>query len=435
MAAQDARIWGLVIGLLSVAVLHLLATRNAANGRAETVNTHNYGRIKRRASSIGVRLSLCPGAVSCTDVACRTAYCEALAAHKHLRQELEKPGVAWSLRTGYTGAWDLIYWAEEALLECECCSSGASVIAEARYDIARVKNSGMDDEAALLNQLRVAIIELDPGADVYLDLLPTRLGNQPHASATSEGNTSKSSLSSSGDTCKHSPRAMVREVLHSLNEFRQTQYEGMLRARNVLLQAIFWTGLAAYLLVLIGVLVGVSYQSLATAMGLAVLGALLGAFGRLYRQTKVKAQVDDLGLTGAQVIANLVYSAIAAVVGIVLIVILYHASVFTALVTSSSPAATPMARSTGAPSIAFANPPFMLEAQFSRDEVSGNATSTNNTFPSIDEIFNLDDTPLAPVIAAIFGLVPSLLVTTLQQQATRFQTNILKTEASGSGDI
>lgn len=452
---SNARAWAIVLGLAIVVIVFILATIGASRGSAENVNTHNYERLTQRQRGLEARLQVGNNSGSAM---VNTASCqEAQKAYNTLGIELGKPGSQWTIGTGYTGAWNLIYAAEEALIECECCTDQAAVIAEARADIDRIKNSGMDNEATLLNQLRAAILELDPNATAYLDqaLVPVVAPAAPAAVVAPAANP------------QSRPRAMVREALNSLNEFRESQYEGMLRARNTLLLVMTWTGVAIFVLALLAVLMGAPYQSLATAMGLALLGAVVGAFARLFRQsqTPTKIQVDDLGLTGAQFIANLLYSAIAAVVGVFLTITLYQGIVIgSALTTAPPPTATPTVTPTVAPTASVAATPAAnlaipasstVDLRLSHplhsdttnrgnpskattyqgalnDSASQSDTPVERTFPSIDAVFNLNDSPLAPVIAAIFGLTPSLLVTTLQQDAARFQINLLKSKSSGS---
>jgi hypothetical protein len=427
--------WYVVIialpGLLTP-MLWGLATYVAPYGRPDRIDSNDYLKLRHRLLSVKARLKATPDDAAHGDAACQSACREAHDASEALCAFLKKPRIEWTLRTGYIYAWSLVHKAEEALIDCACIPD-CDVLEEAKYDLDRVKGSGMTNEESLSYQLQLAIREIDPQALVYVK-------NQIVIPATGDG----ASDDEEGTCCKTRPRAMAREARRALNAFRSDQYEGLLRARASLIRMISWTGGGVFLLTLLAIMVGAKATSLATALGLGILGALVGAFGRLYRQGNVKFQVEDLGLYSMQRVGGIVASAVAAILGVLLTVTLFYATLHSALTisaASSSTTPTPTGMQTPASSPAPASgtrtTSVQLEPISSRSVITASPTPVGEaqpeatspaTIPSLDDVFNLQETPLSPILAAIFGLLPSLVLTTLQQEASRFQTNLLKTE-------
>jgi hypothetical protein len=458
----------LILAGLLTPVIWIVVSAATPFGRADRIDSNNYLNLRDRLLSINVRLKArdaenanCADggdntgndegvyndggvvAIIAGDSTCQPACREASEASKALCCRLRTRGQPWTLRMGYTAAWDLIYKAEEALIDCERCTPADDVVNEAKNDLDRLKNSGMAAEEDLTYQLQAAIHELDPEAAKYV-----RQMMAPGVTLSSSANSPPTGGAPETKNATTGPRIMVRQARKELNAYRGKQYGGMLRARGSLIRMTGWTGAAIYLLTLLGILVGAKATSLATAFGLGILGALVGAFGRLYNQSNIKFQVEDLGLNSMQRVAGIVLSAIAAVLGVLLTVTLFRASTYySSLVTPLTPTPTPIATLTPAssppPSIGTHTASIRMEMMsgMAVPKVSPTPTyepqSQGNTaapIPTIDEVFDIQKTPLAPIIAAIFGLVPSLVLSTLQQEAARFQTNLLKTEASTRGD-
>jgi hypothetical protein len=52
----------------------------------------------------------------------------------------------------------------------------------------------------------------------------------------------------------------------------------------------------------------------------------------------------------------------------------------------------------------------------------------------LENIFTLANNPMGLVVAAVFGLTPSLLLNRLQQQGERYKTDLRTTESTSASD-
>ena len=135
----------------------------------------------------------------------------------------------WLHATGYVDAWNRIHRAEEALIMLE---SLPTVKAALEQDKLRL------DDSAIHNQERLQ--SLLSQAEHYLG----------DASTEAEG------------------RADFRKVRHAINEYRDSRVDGLVRARNGLMRTILVTGLIAYMLLGLAMLMGVSSTAVGSAAGL-----------------------------------------------------------------------------------------------------------------------------------------------------------------------
>ena len=60
---------------------------------------------------------------------------------------------------------------------------------------------------------------------------------------------------------------------------------------------------------------------------------------------------------------------------------------------------------------------------------SGTAQGLSPVLPHLGNIFNLDDRPFGLVLAAIFGLSPTVLISRLQQEAEKYKADLKSTES------
>jgi hypothetical protein len=296
------------------------------------------------------------------------AWNEAVGYRNAILADLAIQDARWVLGIGYVNAWTLLYQAKEATIEYEPADA---VLEVALYDEQRLNGSNIDNADLLLDKLRRAVLRLYPDSTCYLSRLPAGC----EAAATHQKD-------------RMDALAVLRTVRNTIDEYRDERWMGIVRARNQLMLAVFVTGVLTTVLVGYVAIVKGPYPTFVTITGLYLGGAIVGLFNRLYIESKADTAVDDFGLATARLITTVLFSGLAAVGGVLVTIMLYNTVL------------PPTAR--------------------------GNAPQTLG----IDDIFNLQNYPLDVVIAAIFGLAPSLLISSLQQQVARYVGDIRSSSAS-----
>ncbi len=285
--------------------------------------------------------------------------------------ELNCKGFCWLLATGYINMWKLLHHAEEALIEVEPIEV---VINKAVHDELCLQDSNISNSEVLLDKLRIAVKKLSPSAAVYL----TRQSRQQEVS---------SDLQSNGNQSQSDPemeaRATLREVRRTLNEYRDNLWEGLIRTRNRLMMIVAITSFLAYILLSIPIVDDADPSNVVAATTFFLVGAIVGLFNRLHLETQINNAVNDYGLSMARVIATPVLSGLAAVGSVLVITLL-----------------------TGA--------------------IQNSLKLPNDI--DIKSIYIIN--PWHIVLAAIFGLAPSLLISMLQQKAESYKSDIMSSKSS-----
>jgi hypothetical protein len=182
-------------------------------------------------------------------------------------------------------------------------------------------------------------------------------------------------------------RAIVGRVSSTINTYGDDRWDALRRARNYLLATMGVAGVLLYLIFWLailpaastfGVSVGAPVTIVRGALAIYLVGAIVGVFGRFQSASQTNADVDDLGLAKARLIVQPQLSGIAAILGVAL----------TALAFGTSATGVPTATS--------------LVSAF---DVSGHPTSL--------------------VIAALFGLTPSLIIDRLKQNTEQTKEELV----------
>jgi hypothetical protein len=114
-------------------------------------------------------------------------------------------------------------------------------------------------------------------------------------------------------------RAILRVVLHAINDFRDSRRAEIVRARNRLLLTIFVTSLLAYGIEVVVLFAGAPPANLLAAILFFFVGATVGLLDRLRREARSSSAVDDYGLFEARLLHTPLLSGLAAVGGVLLI--------------------------------------------------------------------------------------------------------------------
>ena len=174
--------------------------------------------------------------------------------------------------------------------------------------------------------------------------------------------------------------ATLREVRHEINVYRDDRQDELIRARNRLLWTILAVGVTAYLALGLALITGVPTTYVVGASAFYLVAAATGLFDRLRREASRSEAVEDYGYHQARLVATALTSGLAGVAGVYLV------------------AAT-------------ANP--------------GAVTLAN--------VFDLAANQLGLLVAAVFGLSPSLVINHLQRQAERLEGDLSSSAPSTGG--
>jgi hypothetical protein len=403
--------WPGNVAVLVAILVTLLAWAGAAavlqgSCSAQRADPDAYGTLLTRLEALEAQTGLSGAAApppSVHDETTHAAWREVVRCDRAIHQAFGKPGMPWILGTGYVQMWMVLHNLEEAWIELE---PWTSLIRDAVLDEARLMGSTLDNRDDLLDQLRLAVQQLGSDAARYLAKLPAvPVPCPPPAAATPPSEAGAATLPSeagaaSASTTSATPpvgetqaRAILRSVRHAINEYRDTRRGGLIRARNQLMATVFVTGITVYLLLAIALVQHAPNTAIVGAAACFLVGAGVGLFNRLSAQSASDNAVDDFGLSVARLTLTPVFSGLAAVGGVLL-----AATVFSTVLGSL-----------GAPPV---SSPKSL---------------------SLQDIYNLGRDPFNVVVAAVFGLTPSLFLAGIQQQGDRLKADLKSSQASSRG--
>lgn len=219
-------------------------------------------------------------------------------------------------------------------------------------------------------------------------------------------------------------RFRVRSVRIALDTFRDRTFEGLIHQRDRARASTFATGAILYVVLVWTLLFDIKHDALLYASILFAVGATVGVFARLLIQSEVGSDVEDYGLYVARVAQTVVASGVAALLGVVVTVYaaaaVNDADIVPTASLASPPAATRTATVTAAPT-PIATPVVTPAAPTPGSSVNG---------VRLASVFDFEAYPIAIVIAAIFGLSPTLLLKRLEDATTRLKMDIKSIESS-----
>ena len=321
------------------------------------------------------------------------ALSEAYTCYIDIRKMLHQSpaGMLWISGTGYVNAWSLLHHAEEALIEFQ---SIEEVIRGAIHDKLAIQGSMISRTDELLDKLLQAVVTLQPEAEIYfkehqpdkgiadLNILADALKHKLLQELIEMNDLKDVQNINDPSKSKALARVALREVRSTLNDFRDKCWESILRARNRLLGSIAVTSIMTHVLLAMAILTSDTTDAIAAAAAFYLVGAVTGLFGRFYREAMADTAVDDFGFSTARLVATPLLSGLAGIGGVMLTV--------------------------------------MLTALGDTLSNTGNITMNN--------IFHMD--PRLFFVAAIFGLTPNLLIKGLQEEASKYATDIQSSKAA-----
>ncbi len=401
--------WGnylaVALGLSAAIIVAGISAGRALVGRdtaiPERANPRQFGRLSERLSSLDARCRLlCPpkplpdGTPVTTS---QEAACEEIVTHLDFvagelgaggtgRSLKKRSGRRWVLGSGFIDLWIRLHRAEAALFVVE---PRVEVIADAFHDESRLIGSNISNSDELLRKLRAAVCTL--GGKKYLSSDAATLLQSVEASDDQETQTEA--------------RLILRDVRDATTEFRDKCRDGLNQARNQLMWTGLVTGIIAYSMLALAILVGAERSAIIAAAAFFLMGALVGLFAQLrsWSNSEGGGGEDDFGLAQARLLYAPLLSGLAGVGGVLVATMLY-ASINGSIILGA-------ANGTG-------------------DQTTGNATGGSVAMretPHLEQIFDLREDRFGLVLAAIFGLTPELLINRLQGQADKYKVDLQST--------
>jgi hypothetical protein len=389
--------------LVAMAVAVFCAIVQRGQAAPEQVNSRLYSELCDRWNAVDAHLNvLCPRGVGIgaagnngstpgeASMACMEAWAHRDAAGIELKLISPPAGdraaisdVRWLLGSGFVSVYSRIHSAEEALTVVE---PEAQLVGEALSDELRIKDSALTNSDDLLHRLRWAVTVF--GGGKYLC--------EPAARA--EGETLADT-----DEARAQARIVLRGVRHALNRFRDERRGGLASARSQLIWTGLLTGVIAYALLGLAILVDAPSSAITAAVVFYLVGAMIGLLDQLRIGAGGNTTAEeDFGLGRMRLFYSPVLSGLAAIGGVVAVAML-HASLSGAIVEYAPPSG------------------------------SGEVVPTLEA-PPLELIFDLDANRFGVVLAAVFGLTPSLLVARVQGLANRYQADLQSTAVQAGGN-
>ena len=177
-----------------------------------------------------------------------------------------------------------------------------------------------------------------------------------------------------------------------IDEYRNDLWANLVRARNRLLATTFIGGLLAYLIVGLALMQSIDERLLVGAWLLYFAGALAGLLQQLYLASQEDVAVEDYGLDQARLFATPLLSGMAAIIGVVL-------------------------------TLAASGP---LSALLASSGTEAAATITDSV--ELLMVFDLEQRPVAILLAFLFGFAPHLVLRRLNQQADAAKASLKTSE-------
>jgi hypothetical protein len=397
---EAGALWG---GVAAAAALLVIVLLFGPPSRVETANARTYGALYGELLEVDARLDIgahravascapaggLPGStttgagIAPTDLRA-SARSEAIMFRNAFVTAMMKADdpARWVTGTGYVDLWNDIHHAEEALVLFEPLDL---VLSDARHDRLRLQGALMDQGPDLLTELDQAVNTLtcarSPAGSMRAALGRVRAaaaGILPAGDRTGRHPSGPSRCDEMG------ARVKLRDVRREINTFRDDNRDGIVRARAQLLETVFVLGILLCILVSLAIMLSVTQWIFDNALWVYVVGVAVGLFNRLYVDSTADTVVDDFGLARARLIALLVFSGLAAVGGVLVMSIVSNVTV----------------------------PP------------------QGRTGTWLGVVFDLIAHPSNVLVAAVFGLTPSLLISALQQQTTKYANNIKSSNAT-----
>jgi hypothetical protein len=395
---------GLVLALAVWVAVSFPARKRAT---AKESSPPNYHQITEALDSLKYKVeSVCPNEDPTTpvdngldEVSKRKAYAEVEGEIREIEKRLQDGDTTWVTGAGYIELWHRIHRAQEAMIKLE----PPSEVAEgAMRDDERLRDANIANRERLLDRLRSAVAVFEaPEANGYLRYLPEckeyddirKLGTLNGDAGTLDADAKKNPRTEvivDAEAIKKKLRpeaiAILVETRYEINRFRDNSWEGIVNARNQLLDTSMNLGLMTYALLVFTLVMAPESNAIFWATIYFLVGAITALFARARIEWSTASAVDDFGLTRARLLHLPWLAGLAAVGGVLVTAVL-------------GPQLVP--------------------------------TSASGTAPALADVFNGGNTSLL-LIAAVFGLTPDLIIRRLEQQTEKYKADLESTQSTQS---
>ena len=337
--------------------------------------------------------------------------------------------IHWLLGTAYIELYRRLHVLEaDMLLFC----APAELKTTALADHFRLVNSRMPGGETWHYQLERSVIAL--GADSRTFFTPAPPPRPVVAAETPALPEGAAAAPSAEDA-----RYLLRAVHSGIHDYRDSLFEGIVRQRGRTMWTLFATGAAGYLVLLLSMLGRVDRADVLGAAILFLAGAVVGLVNRLALVPDPASEIEDYGLSTVRLLQTVVVSGLSAVLGVVVVAYAAAAAANATGLPSGGPAAAPVtstvtstetspATSVVAPTEASTGPAGTpapgSPAVVTPAPAPAPATRIVVETPSLERLFRLQDYPFSIVIAAVFGLAPTLLLRRLESTANQLKLDI-----------
>jgi hypothetical protein len=395
---------GLVLALAVWVAVSFPARKRAT---AKESSPPNYHQITEALDSLKYKVeSVCPNEDPTTtvdngldEVSKREAYAEVEGEIREIKKRLQDGDTTWVTGAGYIELWHRIHRAQEAMIKLE----PPSEVAEgAMRDDERLRDANIANRERLLDRLRSAVAVFEaPEANGYLRYLPEckeyddirKLGTLNGDAGTLDADAKenlRTEVIVDAEAIKKKLRpeaiAILVETRYEINRFRDNSWEGIVNARNQLLDTSMNLGLMTYALLVFTLVMAPESNAILWATIYFLVGAITALFARARIEWSTASAVDDFGLTRARLLHLPWLAGLAAVGGVLVTAVL-------------GPQLVP--------------------------------TSASGTAPALADVFNGGNTSLL-LIAAVFGLTPDLIIRRLEQQTEKYKADLESTQSTQS---
>jgi hypothetical protein len=333
------------------------------------------------------------------EVSKREASAEVEGEIREIEKRLRDGDTTWVTGAGYIELWHRVHRAQEAMIKLE----PPSEVAEgAMRDDERLRDANIANREALLDRLRSAVAVFEaPEANGYLRYLPEckeyddirKLGTLKHRRLAfphrrKQNLRTKVIVDAEAIKKKLRPeaKAILVETRYEINRFRDNSWEGIVNARNHLLDTSMNLGLMTYALLVFTLVMAPEPNAILWATIYFLVGAITALFARARIEWSTASAVDDFGLTRACLLHLPWLAGLAAVGGVLVTAVL-------------GPQLVP--------------------------------ASGSGTAPALADVFNGGNASLL-LIAAVFGLTPDLIIRRLEQQTEKYKADLESTQSTQS---
>jgi hypothetical protein len=268
-----------------------------------------------------------------------------------------------------------------------------TVISEGKKDLGRLIGSTIPRRDEHLQQIRAALLVIDPDAAWYL-ATPAQTAA---ATGLAVGNHKQPANVESRPTTpaqQQQARQLLRDVRCAINEFRDGTKLRLTEARNNLVARMFLTALATSVLMIFVVLAQPPRYAVLAGAVLYAVGATVGLFARLYAD-RTNSFLGDYGISHVRLFQTFLVSGLAAVAGVYIAVAL----------------------------------PIVLGNQIPKPpETTGVVVS----LPAVEDLYDIRNNPASIAFAALFGLTPGLLISRLSEGVDKYRQDLVRSESGPS---